>query len=112
MARTLAILRDTRPSASFLRMRAELGRLDPRARRNLALDLGAMHDAPRRVIERVAPMHGGAVVPQQEIADAPAMLIAQIRPLDMRPERIEQGVGFGGRKPFDIRIAAGAGGER
>jgi len=40
------------------------------------------------------PVHGGAIVPQQKDADAQAMPVAQIVALDVRPQRVEQGVGF------------------
>ena len=64
-----------------------------------------MHHAARRVVERVAPVHRGAVVPQQQIADAPAVLVAQVGPLDVRPQRVEQRVGFRRREALDIGIA-------
>jgi hypothetical protein len=49
-----------------LSLRLSLGscRIHPRARRDLALDLRAMHYAACRVVERVTPVHRGTVVPQ------------------------------------------------
>src|SRR5437588_12413548 len=41
--------------------------------RPVALDLGAMHDAPGRRIEGVAPVHHAAIVPQDQIADPPLL---------------------------------------
>jgi hypothetical protein len=49
-----------------------------------------MRYPPPRVVERVAAVHGGAVIPQQELVDAPAVLVAQVRPLDVNRERVEQ----------------------
>src|SRR5450755_1780709 len=54
----------------------------PSRRRQFALDLGAMHDAALLGIEGVAAVHGAAVVPQHEVADAPDMLPGELRPVD------------------------------
>src|SRR4051812_474294 len=87
---------------------SSLSRLDPRSWRAASLDLRSVHDAAGCAIERIPPVHGGAIVPQQQVADAPAVLIAQIGPLDVRPQCIEQRVGVRRRKSFDIRIAPAA----
>src|SRR5262249_61449556 len=60
----------------------------------LAFDLGAMHDPPAAGIECVAPVHGAAIVPQHEIADAPDLLPGEFRPIDEAPELVEQRLGF------------------
>ena len=59
-----------------------------------ALDLGAMHDAPHGAVEGIAAMHGGAIVPQQEIPDPPAMLVGEARLRGMRPYPVEQSFRF------------------
>src|SRR5207342_507469 len=59
----------------------------------LALDLGAVHDPPALRIERVAPVHGAAIVPQHETADTPDMLPGEFRPIDEAPQFVEQRLG-------------------
>jgi hypothetical protein len=54
-----------------------------------ALDLSAMHDTAHLPIEGIASVHGRAIVPEQEIADAPPVHIPEIGALDMSPERIK-----------------------
>jgi len=44
-------------------------------------------------------------LPTQKIADAPAMPVAQIVALDVRPQRVEQGVGFRRRQTLHIGVA-------
>src|SRR5581483_11143134 len=51
-------------------------------RPRVALDLSAMHDAPAVRVEGIAPVHGAAVVPQNEVADAPDMLPGEFRAVD------------------------------
>src|SRR5216683_6226892 len=70
-----------------------------------ALDLGAMHDATRVAVERVAAMHGRAVVPHHKVAQTPRVLIEAARLGDVRPQRLEQGVGLFARQALDIGIA-------
>src|SRR5256714_4285139 len=54
----------------------------PRAARSrrplLAPDLGAGHDASRAGVERIAPMHRAAIVPQHQVADPPCMLPGEL----------------------------------
>jgi hypothetical protein len=69
------------------------------------LDLGAMHDTARLPIEGIASVHGRAIVPEQEIADAPPVHIPEIGPFDMRPERIKQCFRFCRRKTFNAGVA-------
>src|SRR5258708_13595557 len=57
------------PAALFL--------LIPSRRRQLALDLGAVHDAALLGVEGVAAVHGAPVVPQHAVAAAPAHPPAQ-----------------------------------
>ena len=76
--------------------------------RTLAFDLGAMHDAPRARIERVAAMHDAPVVPEDEIAGAPLVAPAQRVGGGRLPDAIEQRVRFVERQPFEPRVAAPA----
>jgi len=73
--------------------------------RALSLDLGAVHDAPRAGVERVAPVHDAAVVPQHEISHAPSMAPRQRVRGGEFPDTIEQVVGVVQRQPFEPRIA-------
>src|SRR5438309_11971172 len=41
--------------------------------RPVRLDLGAMHEAPRVRVERVAPVQRGAVAPDQHVAQPPSL---------------------------------------
>src|SRR4029077_19218655 len=70
-----------------------------------ALDLRAMHDAPRLAVERIAAVHGRAVVPHHEIAQLPDMLVDEARLRDMRPQGFEHGVGLGARIALDVGVA-------
>ena len=79
-----------------------------RLRPLLALDLGAVHDAPAARVERIAPMHGAAIVPQHQIADAPDVLPGELRPVDEAPQLVEQRLGVRERKPEQIGVAAPA----
>jgi solute carrier family 13 (sodium-dependent dicarboxylate transporter), member 2/3/5 len=74
--------------------------------RALSLDLGAVHDAPRSRIERVAPVHDAAVVPQDEIASAP--LVTPGQRIDGRrlPDAVEHRVGLVERPSLEPRVAA------
>ena len=77
-----------------------------------ALDLGAMHDAALRAVERIAAMHGRAVVPHHEVAQLPDMLVDEARLSDMRPQRFEYGIGLLARVAFDVGVATPAEVER
>ena len=74
--------------------------------RTLALDLRAVHDAPRSGIERVAAVHDAAVVPQHEVAGAPLVAPRQRIGGGHVPDAIEQRVRFVERQPLEPRIAA------
>ena len=50
--------------------------------------------AARLGIEGVAAMHGGAVVPQHEVAHAPALIPAMLRSRRVRPQPVEQAFAF------------------
>jgi sodium-dependent dicarboxylate transporter 2/3/5 len=78
------------------------------AGRTLALDLGAMHDAPRARIERVAPVHDAAVVPEHQVAHAPLVAPRQRIGGGRLPDAVEQQVGLVERQPFEPRVAAPA----
>jgi phosphate-selective porin len=73
--------------------------------RILALDLRAVHDAPRPGIKRIAAVHDAPVVPQDEIAWSP--LVAPRQALSSRdvPDAIEQFVGFVEREPLQPGVA-------
>jgi hypothetical protein len=43
----------------------------------IALDLRAVHDPSRVGIERIAPVHGAAIVPQHQVADPPGVVPAR-----------------------------------
>jgi solute carrier family 13 (sodium-dependent dicarboxylate transporter), member 2/3/5 len=76
--------------------------------RSLSLDLGAVHDAPRAGIERVAAVHDTAVVPEHQVADAPLVAPGQrVRGRGL-PDAIEQRVGLVERQPLEPRVAAPA----
>jgi len=49
-----------------------------------------MQEAPRARVEGIAPVQGAAVVPDQDIADAPFLAEGEPRLRGVRPERIEQ----------------------
>src|SRR5262245_41305768 len=54
-----------------------------------ALDLGAVHDAARIRVERIAPVHGAAIIPHDEIADAPDVLPCKFRSINETPKLVE-----------------------
>jgi hypothetical protein len=55
----------------------------------LALDLGAVHDAARIRVERIAPMHGAAIIPHDEIADSPDVLPCKFWLINETPKLVE-----------------------
>src|SRR5262245_65189351 len=72
----------------------------------VAFDLGAVHDPSGAGIECVAPVHGAAIVPEHEIADAPDVLPGEFRPIDETPELVEQRLGLCKLEPDQISVAA------
>src|ERR1700704_7217550 len=70
-----------------------------------ALDLGAMHDAARLAVERIAAVHGRAVVPHHEVAQLPDMLVDEVLLSGVRPQRVEQRIGLAARIALDVGIA-------
>ena len=70
----------------------------------LSLDLRAMHDAPRLLVEGVATMHHAPVVPEDEIADPPAVAPCQRVGRRNLPDSIEEGVRFVERQSFEPRV--------
>ena len=54
-------------------------------RPRVAFDLGAVHNPPAIWVKAVAPMHRAAIVPQNEIANAPDMLPSEFWPIDEAP---------------------------
>src|SRR6516165_4453060 len=55
-----------------------------------ALDLAAVHDAPRLGIERIASVQHGKIVPHQEVADLPSVAQGEAGLGRVRPQCIEQ----------------------
>jgi solute carrier family 13 (sodium-dependent dicarboxylate transporter), member 2/3/5 len=74
--------------------------------RVLSLDLGAVHDAPRSRIERVAPVHDAAVVPQDEVARVPGVTPGVRIGGRRLPDAIEQRSGRIERQSLQPRVAA------
>jgi hypothetical protein len=74
--------------------------------RKLSLDLGAVHDAPRSRIERIAPVHDAAVVPQHEIAGAPLVPPGQRLSRRRLPDAVEHRVGLVEGQSFEPRVPA------
>src|SRR5207302_11171937 len=58
----------------------------PSSGRPVLANLRPVHDAARALVERVAPVHGAAIVPDEEIAGAPAMRHREFGARRMRPE--------------------------
>ena len=52
-------------------------------RPRVAFDLGAMYNPSAIWVKGVAPVHGAAIVPQNEIANAPDMLPSEFWPIAM-----------------------------
>src|SRR5438067_11810259 len=73
--------------------------------RFLILDLRAVHQAARARIERVAPVHRAAVVPQHEITGAPVVPPGQRVARRMRPHVVQQRVALLEPQAFDLRVA-------
>jgi hypothetical protein len=55
----------------------------------LALDLGAVHDAARIRVERIASVHSAAIIPADEIADAPGVPPCKFRSINETPKLVE-----------------------
>src|SRR5581483_10825527 len=79
-----------------------------RRRRRRTLDLRAMHDAARRGIEGVAAVHGGAVIPEHDVARAPAMRPDILWPAGTSPELVEERLRLRKLEAGDIGVAAAA----
>jgi hypothetical protein len=60
-----------------------------KSQRAFALDLSAIQQATIVGIERIAPMHGAAVVPNYNVAKAPALVPTELVLLGMRPKLVE-----------------------
>src|SRR5712691_4733656 len=74
----------------------------------VALDLGAVHDPPAVRVKGVAPVHGAAIVPQNEIANAPRVLPGEFRPIDKAPQLVKQRLGVRKVEPNQVGVAAAA----
>jgi hypothetical protein len=80
-----------------------------RLRRSLlALDLGAVHNAARIRVERIASVHGAAIIPHDEIADAPNVLPCKFRSINETPKFIEKRLRITKLESDQIGIAATA----
>src|SRR5580704_15751006 len=73
-----------------------------------ALDLRAMPDAALGGIEGVAAMHGAAIVPQHQVADAPGVQPGVFIARRQRPELVEQRLGLRELETDDVGVAAAA----
>src|SRR5258705_5285005 len=73
--------------------------------RPIRLDLGAMHQAPRVRIERVAPVQRATVVPDQRVAHPP--LLAEGKPglSRVRPQFVEQRLALLQLHADDVAVA-------
>src|SRR5438874_1976289 len=67
-----------------------------------AFDLRAVHDPARLAVERIAPMHGGTVVPQDQIAQRP--LVPVEGGFHERPDLVQQALRCVELEPHDVRI--------
>src|SRR6516162_6284172 len=78
------------PPTSVMNSRRLMHPCAPRLRWSLlALDLGAVHDAARIRVECVASVHGAAIIPHDEIADAPNVLPRKFRSINKTPKLVE-----------------------
>src|SRR5260370_39488415 len=75
-------------------------------RPGFALDLGAVHDAPGSRVEGIAAVHRAAVVPQNEVADPPAIVPGQLLAGRVRPNLVQQSIGVGAREVIEISLEA------
>src|SRR5207249_4732781 len=69
------------------------------------LDLGAIHEAPRVRVERVAPVQRAAVVPDQHGAHLPLLAKSELRLRRVRPQFVEQRFALGEREAQDVAVA-------
>src|SRR4029450_4734148 len=76
--------------------------------RALSLDLGAVHDAPRSRIERVAAVPDPAVAPPPQIAGAPLVTPGQRVSGRRLPDAVEHRAGLVERQSLEPRVAASA----
>src|SRR5215475_8125179 len=78
------------PPRSVMKSRRLMHPSAARLRRSLlALDLGAVHNAARIRVERIASVHGAAIIPHDEIADAPGVLPCKFRLINETPKLVE-----------------------
>ena len=73
--------------------------------RAFALHLRAVHDASARRIERIATVHGAAVVPQHHVADTPRVVPGQLIARRVAPDLVQQRLQLRKRQPLDVCIA-------
>ena len=88
---------------------ADRGRLAvPSGERTIALDLGAMHQPSRIRVEFIAAVQDTAIVPHDEIADAPLLIPGEFGLARVFPQCIEQGFAVSEVKALDVGVAAAA----
>src|SRR5882762_2246250 len=73
--------------------------------RPIGLDLGAVHEAPRVRIERVAPVQRAAVVPDQHVAHLPLLAEGELALSRVRPQFVEQRFALDQFHADDIAVA-------
>src|ERR1700730_1647521 len=76
--------------------------------RPIAFDLGAVHQPAALRIALGAAMQRAAIVPHDEVADAPLLVPGQLRARRMPPQLVEQLLALFDRHPLDIGVAAAA----
>src|SRR5207253_8957467 len=84
--RIAATRRQPVPVAAGLYSLAEVG-----GGRRGSLDLAAVHAANGFLVERIAPVHGAVVRPDEEVADRPAVLVDVSRSEGVPPELFQHG---------------------
>src|SRR5579872_5595119 len=70
-----------------------------------ALNLCAVHYPARAGVKRIAAVHGAAVVPQDQVADAPFVMPFELFAIRVGPQFIEQGFRFRKRQSLDVSVA-------
>src|SRR5579872_550022 len=75
-----------------------------RYRSCLTLHLRPVHDPAALRIKRVPPVHGAAVVPQHEVADAPHVVPRELVTRGKLPDFIEQSFRLRQPEPFEVCV--------
>ncbi len=69
------------------------------------LDLSPVHNAARAGVERVAPVHGAAIVPQHQVAHLPLVVPGEFFACSDRPQLVEQRFGLRQRQTLNVGIS-------